>query len=378
MNLIEAKNKARKAYEELEWQPISDSPTTKYYTNWRLYEQAYESGPATMFHEPKGKGIPIGPCGNGDQRGEGYEISELRDGESLGRLVNPLESKIIAAHYSMLDKAYLLRVWGNTRLNLELCRARDGWFSLHLIIVVEPKSQVDLVVNEERTSPGTTVFELHVGEAARLNTYVVLEPSRGIAAYQLWRRRVSANAELRTGLVGFSTTMYRVEESTLLADMRARYTHRAVFIGMEGDQVDYIVDTIHVGQKTKSNSSIYGYALEKSMVVVRGLVDVRDTAEYADTEFSAEVTMLGNEARGYANPMMEIKLGRVEKATHRAAQYRIMEDQLFYLQSRGLDERAAITLMLLERSLQTVRDLGMNWLEEAIAGLIENRVRPRL
>ena len=100
------------------------------------------------------------------------------------------------------------------------------------------------------------------------------------------------------------------------------------------------------------------------------MASIAGEARKSRTSFNVEVLILGDEARGYTMPLLEIDTGDVEAASHHAAQYRVSRDQLFYMQSRGLDINEAVSLLMTERILSTVARL-----EKVAKSLGEKSVR---
>lgn len=72
---------------------------------------------------------------------------------------------------------------------------------------------------------------------------------------------------------------------------------------------------------------------------------IRPGAHNTDSRLEMESYILGNEARSNMVPGLQIEANNV-RAGHAARVTQINEDQLFYLQSRGLSESQATTLFL--------------------------------
>ena len=90
----------------------------------------------------------------------------------------------------------------------------------------------------------------------------------------------------------------------------------------------------------------YGRVLMKGVagggakVKVRGLVRIENEAQDTDSFLSIKMLVLDNKSSATADPEMEIMANKV-KASHSASISRIDEEQLFYLESRGVNRQDA-------------------------------------
>lgn len=126
---------------------------------------------------------------------------------------------------------------------------------------------------------------------------------------------------------------------------------------------------IHQAPGTKSQTIVRGVAREASRLEVSGAVTIERGAKGADGRFRSDVLLYGPQASAYTFPILEVAENEVS-AAHGAAIGRVQEEQLYYLQSRGLTRQQAETLIV-EGFFQPVLDL----LPE---GVIKTRVCERL
>lgn len=80
---------------------------------------------------------------------------------------------------------------------------------------------------------------------------------------------------------------------------------------------------------------------DQAFTVVRGVATIDETAINSSTSIIGRSLVLGKDAKAVVSPMLEVKTGRVVMAKHSAAVSRIDENQIFYLQTRGLSKREA-------------------------------------
>ena len=108
-----------------------------------------------------------------------------------------------------------------------------------------------------------------------------------------------------------------------------------------------IVRTNHVHGEPKSFSrSSFRYAAAGSAQVnVQGNVEIAKKAAGADAHFVAKSLLLSRDAVVKVVPMLSVKTGDV-KAGHGAAMAPVSADELFYLESRGIDGKEGRRMIL--------------------------------
>jgi Fe-S cluster assembly protein SufB len=141
-------------------------------------------------------------------------------------------------------------------------------------------------------------------------------------------------------------------------------------------QADTGTKMIHMGKNTTSTIVSKGISCEQSCNSYRGLVKVSPGAENARNYSQCDSMIVGDQSFANTFPYIEVN-NDSSTVEHEATTSRISADQLFYLQSRGLDTEAAISLLVngfcedvfktlpLEFSVEAVRLLEMK-LEDSV------------
>ena len=142
-------------------------------------------------------------------------------------------------------------------------------------------------------------------------------------------------------------------------------------------QADTGTKMVHLGKNSKSTIISKGISTGRAVNSYRGLVLISPRADNARNYSRCDSMLVGDECSANTFPYIDVKneTGVVE---HEASISRISEDQLFYLQARGLDSEKCISLIIngfckeifktlpLEFSVEAVRLLEMK-LENSIA-----------
>ncbi len=86
--------------------------------------------------------------------------------------------------------------------------------------------------------------------------------------------------------------------------------------------------------------TLKGIAEEKAFVTCNGMIEITEQGRGTNTYLTEDVLMLDASAHVDAIPALEIRTNDV-KASHSATVSRVTAENLFYLQSRGIDEKKA-------------------------------------
>ena len=112
----------------------------------------------------------------------------------------------------------------------------------------------------------------------------------------------------------------------------------------------------------------------KAHTVWVGDVLIRAAAEGTDTYELNRNLLLTDGARADSVPNLEIETGQIQGAGHASASGRFDDEQLFYLQARGLPELEARRLVVRGFLMEVVQQIGVPELEERLAVSIDDEL----
>lgn len=137
-------------------------------------------------------------------------------------------------------------------------------------------------------------------------------------------------------------------------------------------QADTGTKMIHIGKNTKSTIISKGISTGESSNAYRGLVKIMPSAENARNYSQCDSMLVGDRCSAHTFPSIEVK-NKTATIEHEATTSRISEDQLFYLQSRGLDQEKAISMLVNGFCKQVFKELPLEFSVEAVK-LIEMKL----
>lgn len=129
-------------------------------------------------------------------------------------------------------------------------------------------------------------------------------------------------------------------------------------------QADTGTKMIHLGRNTKSTIISKGIAAGNSSNAYRGLVRVSPKAQGARNFSQCDSMLIGSLCSANTFPYLEVK-NPSAKVEHEATTSKIGEDQIFYLQQRGINPEEAISMIINGFCKEVFRELPMEFAVEA-------------
>lgn len=129
-------------------------------------------------------------------------------------------------------------------------------------------------------------------------------------------------------------------------------------------QADTGTKMIHLGKNTKSTIVAKGIAAGFAQNAYRGLVKVAKQAENARNYTQCDSLLMGDRCGAHTFPYIEVK-NPTAQVEHEATTSKISEDQLFYLQQRGLAMDDAISMVVNGFCKEVMKQLPMEFAVEA-------------
>ena len=129
-------------------------------------------------------------------------------------------------------------------------------------------------------------------------------------------------------------------------------------------QADTGTKMIHNGKGSRSTIISKGISAGQSNNTYRGLVRVAANAEGVRNRTECDSLLLGDRCGAHTVPYIEVK-NPTAQIEHEATTSKISDDQLFYAQQRGLDEEAAIALIVNGFAKEVMKQLPMEFAVEA-------------
>lgn len=214
---------------------------------------------------------------------------------------------------------------------------------------------------------------------------------------EIW---VGENAEVNhTRIQRDSAEAFHIGKTAVSQARNSRYTCNAVSLGAKlsrhnleihhtGEQTETTLSglTIISGEQLADTHSTIAYShphgsskqIHKCIVddrahaVFNGKVFVPKAAQLTDAKQLSSNLLLSPKARVDTKPQLEITADNV-KCTHGATVSQLDSDEVFYLQSRGIDEDSARTLLTYAFAYEVIQEIPVASLREKLAAIVRTQ-----
>ncbi|MFA5995728.1 MAG: SufD family Fe-S cluster assembly protein [Patescibacteria group bacterium] len=155
----------------------------------------------------------------------------------------------------------------------------------------------------------------------------------------------------------------------------ATSNHYGLFFGKEHDHYLMNYWSNHMASNTTGHIKIHGVLLDAAYADVKGDIKIQPTGKQTSASLVEAVLLLGDKARAETIPQLEIATNNVQ-ASHSSAITTIDEEQLFYLQSRGLALAEARRMIMMGFLAEILQEFNNNDMQKQIINFIKNKLSP--
>ena len=224
--------------------------------------------------------------------------------------------------------------------------ARQALSSPRMIIRLGARS--DLTLIERRTGRGAfmnALTDIDVGDGARLNYVDISSETAASQSVARVEARVGRDATFNAYSLTLGGTLNRIDTHVTLAEPGAQTMLGGTFLAAAGEHVDHHTAIHHAAGHTFSDEDYRGIIGRAGRGVFNGKVIVGVDAQRIRSAQSNDNLLLDDSARIDTKPELQIYADDVA-CSHGATVGRLDEQALFYLRSRGLDERVARRVLM--------------------------------
>ena len=245
----------------------------------------------------------------------------------------------------------------------------------HLVIEASRHSRAQVVLRHTGSAQFAQNVEVIVREGAHLELVTVQQWEDDAVHVASHQARVERDATLRHIVVSFGGGVVRVNPTVELAGAGSRGELYGLSYSDSGQHLESQVYLHHKGAET-SGDVLYKGALqgEGARSVWIGDVLIGPDAVGTDSYEANRNLVLTDGARAESIPNLEIETGDIRGAGHASATGRFDDEQLFYLQARGIREDEARRLVVLGFLAEIVQKIGVADLESELFAAIETEL----
>ncbi len=309
---------------------------------------------------------------------DGVETSWIESDHSLFGSAGIPEDRVSAAGWEAAKAAYLISIPANSSpepSSIEIKSLVSDPSALHVIVHAAKGSQATVVLQHNGDAVLSENIEIIVDDDANLTLVSIQEWNTKSIHSSAQFAKLGRNSKFKHVVVSLGGSVVRVTPSAYFDAPGGDVSLFGLYFADAGQYLEHRIFVDHSQPNCKSRVTYKG-ALQgqKAHTVWVGDVLIRAAAEGTDTYELNRNLLLTDGARADSVPNLEIETGQIQGAGHASASGRFDDEQLFYLQARGIDELEARRLVVRGFLMEIVQQIGISDLEDRLAQAIENEL----
>jgi Fe-S cluster assembly protein SufD len=330
-----------------------------------------------------------GPApGNGGARAATLESAQTALGvdfaeDAWARVVPATEGKFAAANAALSSQPIVVHAprgaAPGTPIIIDLASHEAGPASVYPRLLIRLEEQAELTVVLRLTSGETPllvagVIEVQAAQASRLR--LLIDERWGLATqdYTIVRSQIGRDADVQVATLAIGAHVLKQTVEAVLDAEGGVSTIRGVALGDGNQHFDFVTLADHVAPRTVSDVEIKAALAGSSRAIYYGVTRVGEGASGAEAMQENRNLLLSDNAKADSDPDLEILTADVAKCGHGATVGPVDSEALFYLESRGLDYRTALQLLVGGFFQSAIADIPFEDLAEKLAAVVEAKL----
>jgi Fe-S cluster assembly protein SufD len=284
------------------------------------------------------------------------------------------EERPSAAAWGSAEQAYLVTIPGNAKSEVQITLNSESTepSAIHLIVDAKPFAESTVILDHKGDAILSENLEIIVGDEAHLTLISIQDWNAEAVHASTQMARLGRNAKLKHLVVSLGGETVRVSTSAEFTQPGGDVELLGMYFADEDQHLENRLYVDHAVPNCKSRVTYKG-ALQGdgAHTVWVGDVLIRMAAEGTDTYELNRNLLLTDGARADSVPNLEIETGQIAGAGHASASGRFDDEQLFYLQARGIPEIEARRLVVRGFLNEIIQQIGNEEIEARLTDAIE-------
>lgn len=250
-----------------------------------------------------------------------------------------------------------------------------------VLVIAGENSKATLIESYANAGNGVSftnaVVEITLRDSARLEHYKIQRESPSSFHIAATNATLGANASYDSTAINFGAQLSRHDVTVKMPHEGAECWVDGLYVVSSGQHTDTHSIIDHQQPHCTSRQLYKGILDGKSRAVFNGKIFVRHGAQKTDAMQTNKNLLLSKEARVDTKPQLEILADDV-KCAHGAAVGQIDEDELFYLQTRGIHPELARNLLTYGFAEEVIGKIKVDSIRAELDAAVLNRLNARL
>lgn len=315
-----------------------------------------------------------------DFAGAAGSAAEVIDA-NLGTVAAPDKNIFTALHYAFLRGGLLVNVAANAEpAQVRIVRdyRSSGQFATpHTLIVTGANSKVS-VIEDFRSADGDILVapaaEIVPGPGSEVRYTVLHRWGSKTIVFGEQRTVTSRDSSVIGTSVATGGAVVKVHIEASLEGRGSASEMYGLCLGEGAQHADFFTLQDHIAPDTRSDLLFKSALKGESRSVYYGLTRVGLEAKNADANQENRNLLLSSKAKADSDPVLEILTNDVIRVSHGATAGPVDEEQLYYLQARGLSYEAAEALLVWAFLGQVLDRVPDEALREELGGVLNAKL----
>ncbi|SHF00333.1 Fe-S cluster assembly protein SufD [Streptoalloteichus hindustanus] len=217
----------------------------------------------------------------------------------------------------------------------------------HVQVRAEAFGEAVVVLDHRGSGAYADNVEFVLGDGAQLTVVAIQDWADDAVHVSAHHARIGRDAVLKHTVVTLGGDLVRISPTATFTDRGGDVDMQGLYFADAGQHLEHRLFVDHSVPNCRSNVTYKGALQgEGAHTVWIGDVLIRAAAEATDTFELNRNLVLTDGARADSVPNLEIETGEIEGAGHASATGRFDDEQLFYLQARGIPTEQARRLVV--------------------------------
>lgn len=275
-----------------------------------------------------------------------------------------------------VTKPIILQIHGNLK-NESTLQSLDALplDALHLVIEADSYTNADIIVEHTGVAKLAEVVEIILGDNAHVSTTFIQEWDSGSKHVGNHRIHVGQGASLRHTMVTLGGDVVRIRMDQDFGGEKGDLNMLGMYFVDPGEHVEHRTMVVHNHPECKSRvvykGALYGKGAHSTWV---GNALIKPEAPGTDSYELNRNLVLTPGAIADSEPNLEIENGNIIGAGHASSVGRFDDEELFYLQSRGVSEADARKLVVRGFFNELIEEIGVPQIVDHLMAAIERRL----
>ncbi len=291
----------------------------------------------------------------------------------MTQAVPPTYGKFEALHAALWSGGTFLYVPAGVKVELPFRAgiwqqsAHAGLFP-HTLIIADAGSEVTYIESygsetQREQAMSDHAVELFLKDGATLTFVTIQDWGRHVYSLGAQKAMLERDATLHWIIGTLGSKVTKTHHEVWMMGPGSQANVHGFYFADSNQHLDHHTQQEHWSGHTTTDLLFKGVLQDKARTIYQGLIHVHKNAQRSDAYQANRNLVLSPKARADSIPGLEIEANDV-RCTHGATVGQVDDEQMFYLRSRGLDERYAQRLIvegffepLMDRiPLETVRE----------------------